>query len=290
MALRVSTTSQGAEMRARRHATALIALLVAGAGAAWGCGGQKQAADVVDPVAQAAARTERSGTVQFTLHGTVTAAGRQAPVSGRGTMSARGDRGRMAIRFQAGGRSLQLEEILDRRVVYLGGAVLAARLPQGKRWVRIDLRRLADRQGIDLSQLDGGASSATRQLQYLRSAGDVKKVGAETIDGTRTTPYRANVDLDKLAANAGDPGLKRSVRSLRQATGTDTIPVDVWIDGSKRVRRERVRYQVAAAGQRGGVDFTIDFVRFGVPLSVQAPPRATVFDATDLAASLGQGG
>ena len=277
-------------MRARRHAAALIALLVAGAGAAWGCGGQKQAADTVDPVAQAAARTEQSGNVQFQLHGSVTAAGQQAPVAGRGTMSARGDRGRMTIRFQAGGRALELQEILDRRVVYLGGGVLAGRLPQGKRWVRIDLGRLADRRGIDLSQLDGGASSATRQLQYLKSAGNVRKVGAETIDGTRTTHYRARVDLAKLATKAGDPGLKRSVRSLRQATGTDTIPVDVWIDGSKRVRRERVRYQVAAAGQQGGVDFTIDFVGFGVPLSVQPPPRATVFDATDLAASLGQGG
>ena len=277
-------------MRARRHAVALIALLVAGAGAAWGCGGEKQAADVVDPVAQAAARTERSGNMRFTLHGTVTAAGQHAPVSGGGTMSARGDRGRMTIRFRAGGRSLQLQEILDRRVVYLGGGVLARRLPQGKRWVRIDLGRLADRQGIDLSQLDGGASSATRQLQYLESAGDVKKVGAETIDGTRTTHYRASVDLAKLAAKAGDPGLKRSVRSLRRATGTDTIPVDVWIDGAKRVRRERLRYQIAAAGQQGGVDFTIDFVSFGVPLSVQPPPRATVFDATDLAARLGQGG
>jgi hypothetical protein len=277
-------------MRARRHAVALIALLVAGAGAAWGCGSAKQAADAVDPVAQAAARTERSGNVRFRLDGTVTAAGQQAPVSGRGTMSARGDRGRMTIRFQAGGRSLQLQEILDRRVVYLGGGVLAGRLPQGKRWVRIDLGRLADRQGIDLSQLDGGASSATRQLQYLKSAGNVKKVGAETIGGTRTTHYRASVDLARLAAKAGDPGLRRSVRSLRRATGTDTIPVDVWIDGAKRVRRERLRYQVAAAGQQGGVDLTIDFVRFGVPLGVRRPPSATVFDATDLAARLGRGG
>jgi hypothetical protein len=277
-------------MRARRHAVALIALLVAGAGAAWGCGAGKQAANAVDPVAQAAARTERSGNVRFRLDGTVTAAGQQAPVSGRGTMSARGDRGRMTIRFQAGGRSLQLQEILDRRVVYLGGGVLAGRLPQGKRWVRLDLGRLADRQGIDLSQLDGGASSATRQLQYLKSAGDVKKVGAETIDGTRTTHYRANIDLAKLAAKAGDPGLKRSVRSLRRATGTDTIPVDVWIDGAKRIRRERLHYRIAAAAQQGGVDLTLDFVRFGVPLAVQPPPRATVFDATDLAARLGQGG
>jgi hypothetical protein len=277
-------------MRARRHAVALIALLVASAGAVWGCGAEKQAADVVDPVAQAAARTERSGNVQFTLHGTVTAAGQQAPVSGRGTMAPRGDRGRMTIRFQAGGRSLGLEEILDRRVVYLGGGVLAGRLPQGKRWVRIDLGRLADRQGIDLSQLDGGASSATRQLQYLKSAGDVKEVGHETIDGTRTTHYRAHVDLAKLARKAGDPGLKRSVRSLRQATGSNKIPVDVWIDGAKRVRRERLRYQVATAGQQGGVDLTIDFVKFGVPLAVQPPPRATVFDATGLVARLGRGG
>jgi hypothetical protein len=191
------------------------------------------------------------------------------------------------MRMQLGGRSVRMEQIADGKVVYVGGDLLAQAMPGGRRWLKVDVGKLAAGQGIDLSRFDGGAGDLTRQLQYLEGAGDVRRVGSERVNGVAATHYRARIELAKLARDGADPATKRSLERLEQLTGTRRIPVDVWIDGDKRVRRQRM--ELGPGPQGGSGDVTIDFVAFGVPLDVDPPPSDEVLDATGLAARHARG-
>jgi hypothetical protein len=116
-------------------------------------------------------------------------------------------------------------------------------------------------------------------LAYLRAtSGKIEKVGTEKIRGVETTHYRAKVDLDKVAAQA-PPSLRKtyraSIQSLKQGLGTDTIPVDVWVDGDNLVRRLAEHLPVA---QGGKIDFSVDFYDFGAPVSIAPPPASETLD------------
>ena len=107
----------------------------------------------------------------------------------------------------------------------------------------------------------------------------MRKVGSEDVNGTPTTHYRATIDFDKLAGSAGNAA--DSVRQLQKITGQKTMPTDVWIDASQRVRRQSVAIAVKQPVPIN-VDLTIDFKGFGVPVDVHAPAAAETADAADL--------
>jgi hypothetical protein len=252
------------------------------------CGAADDAKQALDPVAEAAATTQEAGNARVTIRGTVAVGGERVTIEGGGVVSGKGDRARVTTRMGFGGRSVRMEQIVDGKVVYLGGDLLSQAMPGGMRWFKIDVGRVAADQGIDLSRFDGGTGDVTRQLQYLEGAGDVRKVGPEQVNGVATTHYSARIELGKLAKNADDPATKRSLERLVGLSGARAFPVDVWIDGDKRVRRQRTAFGLPQGGGSGEV--TMDFVAFGVPLDVGAPPSDEVFDATGLVAQGAPGG
>jgi hypothetical protein len=246
------------------------------------CGAADDAKQALDPVAEAAATTQEAGNARVTIRGTVGVAGARVTIDGGGVVSGKGDRARVTVRMGFGGRSVRMEQIVDGKVVYLGGDLVTQAMPGGRRWFKIDVGKFAADQGIDLSRFDGGTGDVTRQLQYLKGAGDVRKVGSEQVNGVATTHYSARIELAKLAKDAGDPATKRGLERLAGMSGVRTFPVDVWIDGDKRVRRQRTAFGLPQGGGSG--EITMDFAAFGVPLDAGAPPSDEVFDATELAA------
>jgi hypothetical protein len=177
---------------------------------------------------------------------------------------------------------LEIEEIVDGLVLYMHSDALAKGLPAGKRWLKLDLKGAAGKQGVDIAQLQAlsGGGDPTQFLTYLAKAGDVHKVGAEDINGTPTTHYHATIDFDKLAGSAGTAA--SSVRQLEQVSGLKKLPTDIWIDASRRVRRQTVAID---AKQPLPISFSlqIDYKRFGVPVDVQAPPADETVDYSAVA-------
>lgn len=135
---------------------------------------------------------------------------------------------------------------------------------------------------------DGAApQGSSNPLQYLSTlqgvADKVTKVGSETIDGTATTHYRATVDLDKAAAKSGD--FKDAVTSLEKTGGSKTMPVEVWIDGQGRLRRESSAMSLKMSGADGkprtlSFKQTVDLSDYGTPLNVTTPPADQTTDIT----------
>jgi hypothetical protein len=247
-----------------------------------GCGAQDSVKDAVDPVAQAATNTANAGSVQVGMSGKISAAGQEVPLKGEGVFDLKRKLGQITMTTNVPGQGdVRVEEIIDGLVIYMRTDALAQALPSGKKWLKIDLVEAGRQSGVDIGALQqlGGSGDPTQFLSYLAKAGDVRKVGAEDINGTPTTRYHATIDFAKLAKSAG--GAAGSVRQLQKLTGQKSLPTDIWIDGSQRVRRQTV----AISTQRPvpiDFDLTIDYERFGVPVDVHAPAASETADAAEL--------
>jgi hypothetical protein len=112
------------------------------------------------------------------------------------------------------------------------------------------------------------------------------------VDGASTTHYRGAVDYAKLAKSGPASLRKLSAQALR-FSARPSAPLDVWVDGAKRVRREQIVVATKPVGQSPAQTQTVtmDFVRFGVDASAIAPPAdKDVYDATDAATKAINGG
>lgn len=266
-------------MRAAHLSLLLSTILASVAIALSACGAADQAKNAVDPVAQAAQATQRSGTAAVAFHGEVTAAGKTVPIEGHGVMDTRdGSRARLSLHVAGSGKEAEIDELLLGKTLYIGGDAVRGELPSGKKWAKIDLQKLAAKAGLDASDLDGGGSSnASEMLRYLRGAGSVHEQGSENVGGARTTHYHAVVDIAKLAAEQGDAAALRKLGA--ELKGPMTL--DVWIDAAHRVRQEKVDYTMVANGRRARTAFTMQLTHFGVPMRLDAPSKHDVRDMTD---------
>jgi hypothetical protein len=261
-------------------------LLVAAAVALAGCGGGGGAASF-DPVASAAT-TAKAKTAKLLFATSVTGDGRTLHMNGLGTTDF--DRQTASMTFNVGdllrGSGLpaspgeQWTIITQGLVMYMHAPTLAQQLPGRKEWLKVDIEALAKSRNVDLGQFRQlTQNDPTQMLAYLRAtSGKVEKVGTETVRGVETTHYRAEVDLDKVAAQA-PPNLRKtfraSIQSLKQTLGSSTVPVDVWVDGDNLVRRLSEHLDVKGSGK---IDFSVDFYDFGAPVSISPPPASQTLD------------
>jgi hypothetical protein len=171
---------------------------------------------------------------------------------------------------------------------------IATGLAGGKQWIAMDLNQVASKQGdTGLGQMLASAPSDPSQiLAYLTAVeGQVKTVGQDTVDGAQTTHYDATIDLDKVASL--DPGAASATKQLEQQLGTNSLPIQLWVDQQNRVRKistdENITHPVPGSTTSGGtattgtngktltigsvhVSFTITMSDYGTPVHVVAPP------------------
>jgi len=159
----------------------------------------------------------------------------------------------------------------------LGGSLGSTPELAGKKWLKLDPETL---RAIFGDEASFGQSNPSAGLDALRGAtGDVKKTGRETVRGTRTTRYRAQLDLDQAVAKAPEDQ-RTEVAGTVQALGSGTVPADVWVDGKGRVRKIRLSVGSESAGNKGSVVF--EYFELGSQVSVEEPPSGEVVDFADV--------
>jgi hypothetical protein len=255
-----------------------LAMLAALALAAAGCGGGGGSSGASgDPIAKAAAKTARAGSVKADF----VIAGSSLNGTGSGVFDndAQGT-GRLTLAVQSQGQSVTVDTIVAGPVLYMRSDVFRqAGLPAGKEWVRLDLAKLAQQQGVDLGSLAGSNPSPSGALAYLRgSGGEVEKVGAEKVQGVDTTHYKTTIDLERAASRATGRA-RESIRRVIRVSGVKRIPVEAWIDGAGYVRK--VTY-TEHAGRRQSSKITMELHDFGPHVAIASPPSKTVIDFQDL--------
>jgi len=264
---------------------ALLAVVVAAVVSA-GC------SSTLDPVATAATHTADVSTLRFSLVMTLRVPGATGAVSlgGRGAVDSSTHRMAMTIDLSriaalGGGSAVprRIGMVEDGAVIYMTGDGLSRILPGGKTWLRLDLARAADRLGLDVSGLTGGQTDPRASLAQLRKAGNVVRIGAQTIKGVATTRYNVLVDLGK-GVEGLDGSARETMKELVQrleAAGTRYVPADAWVDADGYLRR----FRVAIPGYFGaGTSFalTMDMYGFGDPVSIPLPDASQVADLTAL--------
>lgn len=176
--------------------------------------------------------------------------------------------------------AIQLQQLQDApkiRMVFVGGAYYYDVDPQpagplvGKEWMKVDASAIFGDQGAQAFDRNGSSSPAA-SMRSLRYADDVDDLGVETVDGRRTTHYRAVVDKSRMGklkdAYTDDDNLFHSVTG-----GGESITMDIWVGaGDLPVRLKQTL---------GKVTVTMDFEKFGRTADVKAPPAAQTGDLTE---------
>ena len=189
--------------------------------------------------------------------------------------------------LQAAGSTLPggLDEIVTPSTLYLKWSFLNQELHLTKPWLGIPLSSMSKSTGIDFSQLFSQANSTSplNESQMLAGAGNVRKVGATTIDGVAVTEYTGTLSLDK-----GIQYLSGSVRSQVQkeitAAGLTAATFTVWIDGQRVMRKAVIDEDGPALTET--ITVTVDSLNQPVNIAVPAADQTSPLPSAALA-SLG---
>jgi hypothetical protein len=268
------------------------ALVAAGCGGSGGVdsGTVEQAADVTRD-----ARTARVGW-QVTTRGF----GLPEDVTVRGTgTTALGDGARMDLRFDVapvlalvGGDAARAARRPKADVVVRGKDVYVRlprpfRLPDGARWMALDLGRALAAAGQDAAGLgDVLTLDPGSQIEALHAAEDLEEVGRERVQGEPTTRYRGRVDLVAYAKRLPAERRERAERAIEAFSAGDGAeqeqPFEVWIDEADRVRRMRqvARVPSQEGVPEGEVGITMELGGFGAEVGAGRPAAREVYDAT----------
>lgn len=251
-----------------------------------GCGATRAISGAVDPVAQAATTTSHAP--GYRLSATIDATGATGTVHGTmaGVMNTVQHTGAFTQRESVAGHTISIAERLSGTTVYmrLPNQPALQRLTGGKPWVKLDFSRALGAFG--LGGLTTQSSNPAQFIDYLRAVGaKTKRVGTTTIDGTQTTHYHAVIDLDnypKLFPAAQRAAAARGVSTLENAIGSHTMPMDVWIDSQRLLRRMSFSFGECVQSQRLTMAMTMNLTDYGQQ-SVPSPPSSSqAYDLTPL--------
>ncbi|MFH8367462.1 hypothetical protein [Streptomyces sp. NPDC018031] len=221
-------------------------------------------------------RTADQETARVTLRTRTSAEGKSATVRGKGAVDL--DDGDSVLTLTADGGRIE-QRVVD-QLLYQKPP--AGQAPDGKPWIRIDLRKVAAQQRSGDQSMNDPARSAS--LAKAIDDKDVVKSGTATVGGVTTTRYRVRVDVAELPDGA----------ALSKRLGP-TLPMDLWLDDQGRIRRQQVDMALkatprpeAGSSQRSSsapqgvtVRTVLEFSDFGTEVEADAPPASQVTDLTD---------
>ena len=182
----------------------------------------------------------------------------------------------------------KLEAIQDGDVVYLKFPLIAKELPDGKTWVKGNAEDLAKTGTSGLDQFGSLGGMDPRDIfGFLKAvSGSVEAVGSDEVRGVETSHYRATLDPAKLTELV--PAEQREAlggvdETARQA-GITELPIDVWIDADKRIRKLAIELDAKMPGSDESLEasFVIELYDYGTPLELDLPPADQVADASTL--------
>jgi hypothetical protein len=182
---------------------------------------------------------------------------------------------------------MEMEMVSDGLVMYMKVPALTQMLPKSTPWIKMDLEKAGEQMGIDLGQMmQLGQNNPAQGLEYLAGAEEVARIGGESVRGVHTTHYEATLSYDRLAEEM--PSLGASVERIKELTGIEEIPADVWIDNEGLARRMRYEFEFnppedAPLGTpEGKMTMVMEFYDYGTEADIELPPTRKVTDITEL--------
>lgn len=296
--------AQGSVRRRGAVGIAVVAALLGGATACGAEAGPQAEAKPKTPaeaVARAAERTTDIASLRYVVTGTLPEHGR---IRAEAAMTARPT----AMRMELTGWGPTEDKALGIRfadgVIYAEGDGAAIGAPADKKWVSAGPavwgRGAADNNTYRVLPAPLEASPLA-QSTLLTGAEKVGEVGAETVEGSRTTHYRGTVTTKSLRA-AQSAARDKATRELR-TTSLDqfmmlgieeTLTVDLWVGDDGRAERYRLRGETHALKEGrmvdgGPLDLTVTLLDVDRPVTVETPAAEDTVDLGEWADGAGAG-
>jgi len=269
-----------------RRVLSLLCLAVSAA-VLVGCAGGDALA--LDPVAKAASATANTTSSRFDFSASLTAGSAGSfSFHGNGIYDGKNKSGWMNMHFALpAAYQLQLptsdpsmEMIFDGShglVMYMRSQLFDKMVPTGK-WVKMDLGKLAKKEGVDLGTImNANQADPSQSLRMLMASSGARVTGSERIRGVQTTHYSFTIDFKKLAHD------NKQFKQLTEATGSVSAPAEAWIDAKGRVRRLTLTMSLGAQlGTPMSMTLTEDLYDFGARADITPPPDDIVVDFSSL--------
>lgn len=232
--------------------------------------------------------TRAAGSGRFALTNEVVRYGDDVGFRVRGTGSF--DRGRRFMtELTYGNVALTGEAELEVRTVRTGDVVYVGRtdvfpwsLPPGADWAIIKAR---DDQLDDLGMIAELVLFDPREVLDLLAAtrGPLERLGQAELRGSKTTHYRARLDVGQLVAmSPGEPFDPTSPAALLPFLSARTgVPVDVWVDERNRLRRIALAVQSDDTGTTLAVHLVQEFFDYEDSISIDVPDHAAIPERLD---------
>ena len=237
-----------------------------------GCGGNGSsltspasiAATKARTIAVAAKKTKGTGTYRFALDTSMSVSDQKVDTHAEGVVDE--DRGLASMTLDTAGAGGLMQSDRGRHDDLHEVAPLFV---GGKKWVKLDLKKIASRSGVNIDQLNQSTTDPSDYLTYLRAAGPVEEDGRDTVRGVDTT-----------ALQGRDRPEERGEGQVRGGAGRDR-----QVRGANRHRLDAVRgldrrsWSPAQAcvphDERGdlAIDTTAELYDFGAPIKIALPAR-----------------
>jgi hypothetical protein len=249
-----------------------------------GCGAADTVKQAVDPVARAADVTSKVQGYRIAADMTVGTPAGQVTATLSGVMNRADRTGEMTARESIAGHSLTIAERFSGLTFYMdaGGLPGVSQATHGKKWLKMDLSRTLGSMG--LGSLSTTSTDPSQFVDYLRAtSADTQNLGTDTIRGVPATHYHAVVDLNQypnLVRASNRASVKQGISTLETVLGSHTMPMDVWIDSHKLVRRMKFGYPECVNNQKLNLSMTMDLYDYGAQPSTQVPSDSDAYDIT----------
>lgn len=304
-------------MRARLAAPVLLCLALAAAVAVTGCGGATATGLTgqsisLEQLTRSAGASTKATSGHFAFSARTELPGARAPLafSGEGAFDARTGRASFSVDLSAfakllGGfvsafdsraakapslgdpKAWKLDVVRVGKVGYVRFPALADELPAGRSWIRSNGKTVRVG-GFELSQLQPYPGTDPRSLlDVLKAAsGTVETVGTEELRGEQVTHYRATIDpraYAKVAASGSAQAPPALASQLVTGSKLGPVPVDVWLDGDRRVRKLALSFaegQGTSTAARAST--TLELWDYGDDVGIEVLPADEVVDASAL--------
>lgn len=269
--------------------TFALLCLAAGPVALAGCGGDTLS---FDPVASAATQTAKTDSARVAFQADMSMEGiGGVSFSGSGVFDGKSRSGALNMKFnmpQAAqtelGSNPTMDMIFDGSdglVLYMRSPMLDKQLPAGS-WVKMDLEKLAKKQGIDMSQLmNANQADPSQTLAMLSASKDAHVMNYDRVHGVLTTHYMLKLDLKRLAKE--NTSMSKSIQQVIDMTDADSFPAEAWIDDQGNVRKMKIEMSLnSPTGGELKMTMTEELYDFGVDVTIQRPPASQTVDMSAL--------
>jgi hypothetical protein len=184
--------------------------------------------------------------------------------------------------------------VMADEVMYMDMGTKAPAELGGKRWIKMDLKAMADLSGDAAvrrqmtGSLENMNQDPAKQLALLLDSPNLKHVGPEKVDGVETQHYRGRLTVDEMvASNKSLAVLSAEERDELVATlkagGLKAYDTDVWVDGDGYP----AKMDIGMETPQGTFDIAVTYSDYGTAAAVQAPPADQTFDFMEVLEKLG---